>query len=208
VVTSDTSTLAAWLHHPATRKRGHRAPPPVPGSLRFAFYGRVSTADRQEPAVSRRWQYEVATDTIGDAGSIVRDFFDIGCSRSIPWPDRPQARALLEAVAAPGRDFDAIVIGGADRAFSGGQLQQILPILNRHGVALWLPELDGPLDAGNPVHQALILILGHDARRESPTGPVPDPDRYEGVGPRRGPFPGRAPAVWLPARGRRTASQP
>ncbi|XVU27924.1 recombinase family protein [Actinoplanes sp. CA-054009] len=61
---------------------------------------------------------------------------------------------------------NAIVIGGADRAFSGGQLQLILPILNRHRVALWLPELDGPLDAGNPVHQALILMLGHDARRE------------------------------------------
>jgi site-specific DNA recombinase len=96
----------------------------------------------------------------------VRDFFDIGCSRSTPWPDRPSARALLEAVADPGRDFDAIVIGGADRAFSGGQLQQILPILNRHRVALWLPEVDGPLDAGNPVHQAMVLILGHDARRE------------------------------------------
>ncbi|MFI6073918.1 recombinase family protein [Actinoplanes sp. NPDC051343] len=114
----------------------------------------------------RRWQHEVATDTIGDAGSIVRGFFDIGCSRSVPWPDRPQARALLVAVADPGRDFDAIIIGGADRAFSGGQLQDILPILDRHRVALWLPELDGPLDAGNAVHQALILMLGHDARRE------------------------------------------
>jgi hypothetical protein len=60
----------------------------------------------------------------------------------------------------------SIIVGESDRAFSGTQLQQILPILHRHGVALWLPELDGPLDPNNPTHQALILVLGHDARRE------------------------------------------
>jgi len=146
--------------------RGRKPPPRGRARIRFAFYGRVSTADRQEPAASRAWQREVATQTIGTAGSIMRDFFDIGCSRSIPWPQRPQARNLLDAVTDPDRGFDAIIVGESDRAFSGTQLQQILPVLRRHRVALWLPELDGPLDPDNPVHRALVLMLGHDARRE------------------------------------------
>ncbi|WIM98647.1 recombinase family protein [Actinoplanes oblitus] len=161
------SELDPWLHQrPSARLRGPRNNPPRPAELRFAFYGRVSTEDRQEPAASRQWQREVATQTIATAGTVVADYFDIGCSRSIPWHNRPQAAALLDALADPNRGFDAIIVGESDRAFSGTQLQQILPILHRHGVAVWLPELDGPLDPHNPVHQVLVLMLGHDARQE------------------------------------------
>jgi hypothetical protein len=35
-----------------------------------------------------------------------------------------------------------------------------------HGVQVWLPELDGPVDLTHPTHQALIMQLGERARRE------------------------------------------
>ncbi|MBB2949255.1 DNA invertase Pin-like site-specific DNA recombinase [Actinoplanes lutulentus] len=167
VVVDGDGGFTRWLQdRPQPRRRGFTPPAPSRRTLRFAFYGRVSTADRQDPAASRQWQREVATQTAAATGNIVRDFFDIGCSRNVPWADRPQARALLHALTDPNRDFDAIIVGESDRAFSGTQLQQILPTLQHHGVALWLPELEGPLNPHNTIHQALVLMLGHDARRE------------------------------------------
>jgi site-specific DNA recombinase len=35
-----------------------------------------------------------------------------------------------------------------------------------HGVQVWLPELDGPVDPENSVHQAVVLQLGARSRRE------------------------------------------
>jgi hypothetical protein len=42
--------------------------------LRFAFYGRVSTEDYQDPVTSRRWQLEVATSCVAgpDRGRVLR----------------------------------------------------------------------------------------------------------------------------------------
>lgn len=40
---------------------------------------------------------------------VVVEFFDSGYSRRLPWTDRPEAAALLDAVADPNRSFDAIV---------------------------------------------------------------------------------------------------
>jgi hypothetical protein len=58
------------------------------------------------------------------------------------------------------------VVGEFERAFYGSQLQQLLPMLDRHGVQLWLPETDGPLDLTDPTHHALMLLLGAQSRRE------------------------------------------
>jgi site-specific DNA recombinase len=49
---------------------------------------------------------------------------------------RPQAVALLAAVADPDRGFDAIVVGRYARAFSGGQLSHLAEPLRHHGVQL------------------------------------------------------------------------
>jgi hypothetical protein len=50
-------------------------PPP----LRFAFYGRVSTEDNQDPEASRNWQLTRANALIEPRGGrIVVQFFDIG----------------------------------------------------------------------------------------------------------------------------------
>lgn len=53
--------------------------------MRFAFYGRVSTEDQQDPAASRNWQLARAQALIEHHGEAVAEFFDIGQSRSIPW---------------------------------------------------------------------------------------------------------------------------
>jgi site-specific DNA recombinase len=41
----------------------------------------------------------------------VAKFFDAGQSRVLPWARRPQAAALLTAMADPDRGFDTIVTG-------------------------------------------------------------------------------------------------
>jgi len=161
--------LAGWVaqrQRVAARIRGRRRITPTTGGLRFAFYGRVSTEDFQDPISSRRWQYDCADELVAGHGAIVAEFFDIGQSRRKAWVDRPQAAALLTAIADPQRGFDAIVVGEYERAFHGSQLALLVPLLARHGVQLWLPELDGPVDPANPTHQAVLTLLGGQAKRE------------------------------------------
>jgi hypothetical protein len=134
--------------------------------LRFAFYGRTSTEDYQDRASSEYWQRDVAENVIFGRGVVVAEFFDSGYSRRLPWTDRPEAAALLVAAANPERGFDAIVVGEFERAFYGNQLQQLMPVFDRYGVQLWLPETDGPLDLSDVTHQALMLLLGVQSRRE------------------------------------------
>jgi site-specific DNA recombinase len=81
------------------------------GGLRFAFYGRVSTEDWQDPVTSRARQRDQAGALIAGRGRIVSEFFDAGESRVLPWARRPQAAALLAAMSDPDRGFDAIVVG-------------------------------------------------------------------------------------------------
>jgi site-specific DNA recombinase len=53
------------------------------GCLRFAFYGRVSTEDWQDPASSLARQREQAGALVRGHGKIVAEFFDIGESRAV-----------------------------------------------------------------------------------------------------------------------------
>jgi len=52
--------------------------------LRFAFYGRVSTEDYQDPVTSRARQLAQAAALVAGFGQIVAEFFDIGQSRAPP----------------------------------------------------------------------------------------------------------------------------
>jgi hypothetical protein len=38
--------------------------------------------------------------------------------------------------------------------------------LSKHRVHIWLPETSGPVNVDSPVHQALMLLLGSQSRRE------------------------------------------
>ena len=73
-------------------------------------------------------------------GTIVTEFFDAGQSRVLPWPRRPQAAALLAAMADPGCGFDAIVVGEYERAFYGDQYAAMAPLFGHYGIQLWTPE--------------------------------------------------------------------
>jgi DNA invertase Pin-like site-specific DNA recombinase len=65
--------------------------------LRFAFYGRVSTEDHQDPATSQAWQLLRAQAVTSGYGRIVAEFFDIGHSRTLPWARRPETSAACRS---------------------------------------------------------------------------------------------------------------
>lgn len=138
----------------------------VEAGLRFAFYGRVSTEGYQDPTSSRRWQFDFASELVAGHGRIVAEYFDVGYSREIAWNGRPEAARLLAAITDADRGFDAIVVGEYARAFYGSQATYLAPLLREHGVQLWLPEADGPVDLDNPTHQALLMLLGAQAKQE------------------------------------------
>jgi len=82
--------LAAW----AERSGLHRTARAGRAGLRFAFYGRVSTEDWQDPESSRARQREQAAALVRGRGQVVAEFFDAGESRTVAWARRPQAAAL------------------------------------------------------------------------------------------------------------------
>ncbi len=109
---------------------------------RFAFYGRVSTEDNQDPVSSRAWQLSRSRALIEPRGGvIVTEFFDVDNSRSIPWQRRPEASRLLAELRDPGRGFDAVVIGEPHRAFYGNQYGLTFPVFQHYGVPMWCPRL-------------------------------------------------------------------
>ena len=75
--------LAAWVE-----RTGRRAEEPGNGGLRFAFYGRVSTEDWQDPVTSRARQRDQAAALVAGHGRIVAEFFDVGLE-----PDAGRGRA-------------------------------------------------------------------------------------------------------------------
>ena len=154
--------LASW----AERSGRRRAAQPSRGGLRFAFYGRVSTEDWQDPITSRARQLGQAAALVAGHGKITAEYFDAGQSRVLPWARRPQAAALLAAMADPGRGFDAIVIGEYERAFYGSQYALMTPLLEHYGIQLWLPEAGGPVDLSGEGHEEAMLALGVQSKRE------------------------------------------
>jgi site-specific DNA recombinase len=163
--------LAGWLRQASDRRstgRGRRQARRGGGSggVRFAFYGRLSTARFQHQESSRAWQREAAGEVVAGHGAIAVEYFDVGCSRRLRWSLRPRAAALLAAVADPDRTFDSIVVGEYERAFCGDQLTGLMSLLRRHGVGLWLPELGGPVDFADPAHRMVVAWLGAQSQRE------------------------------------------
>ncbi len=137
----------------------------MPG-LRFAFYGRTSTAEYQDPATSRAWQREIASTLVAEHGTITTEFFDVGCSRRVAWERRPQAAALLERACASDRSFDAVVVGEFERAFTDRQLAHVTGLLARRGIEVWLPEAGGPVRRDDPRHSVLMQLLAALSQRE------------------------------------------
>ena len=155
-------TLEAWAERTGRRRAaGHGR-----GGLRFAFYGRVSTEDWQDPVTSRARQRDQAAALVAGHGRIVAEFFDAGYSRTLAWARRPQAAALVAALADPDRGWDAIVIGEYERAFYGGQYASMAPLFEHYGIQLWTPEVGGRIDCHAEDHEQTMLALGLQSKRE------------------------------------------
>jgi site-specific DNA recombinase len=135
--------------------------------LLLAFWGRVSTEDNQDPESSRAWQITRAKNLVEPrGGTIVAEFFDIDKSRSIPPQRRPQARALLAALADPNRGFNAVVVGEPQRAFYGNQFGNTFPLFEHYGVPVWVPEVGGPIDPENEAHDLIMSVFGGVSKGE------------------------------------------
>ncbi len=135
--------------------------------MKFAFYGRVSTEDQQDPTSSKQWQVSRAEGLIEPHGGlIVTDFFDVGQSRSLPWKRRPEAAALLDAFKDPERGFDAVVIGEPARAFYGNQFGLTFPVFVHYAVELWVPEVGGKVDPGSDAHDLVMSLYGGMSKGE------------------------------------------
>src|SRR3984957_2206281 len=154
--------LAAWAEGLAGRRGEVRGR----GCLRFAFYGRVSTEDWQDPVTSRARQLQQALMLTAGVGGIVAVFFDSGQSRLLPWARRPQAAALVAQLADPERGWDAIVVGEYERAFYGSQYALMAPLFEHYGVELWMPEVGGRVDWHAEDHEETMLALGLSSKRE------------------------------------------
>jgi site-specific DNA recombinase len=138
--------------------------------MNFAFYGRVSTEDQQDPEASRGWQIARARQLVEPlAGVIVSEFFDIGLSRSLPWKRRPEAARLLEAFRDKSRGFDAVVIGEPARAFYGAQYELTFPLFEHYGIGLWVPDVPGgrvdPESEGYELMMSIFGTMGKSERR-------------------------------------------
>jgi hypothetical protein len=64
--------LEAWAERTGRRRAAGRGC----GALRFAFYGRVSTEDWQDPVTSRARQRDQAAALVAGHGRIAAEFFD------------------------------------------------------------------------------------------------------------------------------------
>jgi site-specific DNA recombinase len=130
-------------------------------ATKFAFWGRCSTEDRQDPEASRAWQYSRADQLVAPRGGvIVAEYFDVDKSRSIPPARRPQAGLLLAAMASTDRGFDAVVVGEPQRAFYGNQFGNTFPLFEHWDVPLWVPEVGGPIDPANEAHDMIMSTFG------------------------------------------------
>src|SRR5271165_157916 len=132
-------------------------------------------------------------------GVIVAVFFDAGESRMLPWARRPQAAALVAALADPARGWDAIVIGEYERAFYGSQYALMAPLFEHYGIQLWIPEVGGRVDWHAEDHEQTMLALGLSSKRRSPA-----PGSGSGSAPRWPRRPWSRAGTW--AGGRRTGT--
>jgi DNA invertase Pin-like site-specific DNA recombinase len=134
--------------------------------LRFAFYGRVSTEDWQDPVTSQARQRAQADALVRGHGRVVAEFFDAGQSRTVAWARRPQAAALVAALADPGRGWDAVVVGEYERAFYGSQYALMAPLFEHYGIQLWMPETGGRVDYCCEHDERAMTMLGLSSKRE------------------------------------------
>ena len=193
--------LAGWMERSALRRAGSTAAGwPVPGRLRFVFYGRVSTEDWQDPVTSRARQREQAEALVRGHGVIVAEFFDVGESRTVAWARRPQSAALVAQLTDPDRGWDAVVVGEYERAFYGSQYAAMGAAVR----ALRRAAVDAgdrqPVDYASEHDEKTMTVLGLSSKREITRDQHSGPHRDGSADPGAGTVPRRPSAVRVPAR--------
>ncbi len=116
-------------------------------------------------------------------GRIVAEFCDVGYSRMLAWARRPQAAALVAALADPDRGWDAIVIGEYERALGLLIASRVVQgigaaLLTPAGLSCWSPAGQRAADR----HPAVRLGSGHrhrvrEAGRQRTAVPLSGPRR-------------------------------
>jgi site-specific DNA recombinase len=154
--------LEEWAERSGRRRSGR----PQRGRLRFAFYGRVSTEDWQDPSSSQARQREQARALVQGYGAIAAEFFDVGESRTVAWGRRPQAAEMVAQLPDADRGWEAIVIGEYERAFYGSQYAAMAPLFEHYGVQLWMPETGGRVDYSREHDEEAMTVLGLSSKRE------------------------------------------
>lgn len=59
-----------------------------------------------------------------------------------------------------------MVIGEPHRAFYGSQFSLTFPVFVHYGIALWVPEVGGPVDPGSEAHDMVMSIFGGMSKGE------------------------------------------
>jgi hypothetical protein len=190
----DRDVLGGWTGRRVRRRAASLSAPTTQG-LRFGFYGRTSTVEFQDPVTSRAWQREMAEVVIAGRGVITTEFFDVGCSRRVPWDQQTEAAALLEQARSADRQFDAVVVGEFERAFTERQFEQVAGMLRRFGVRVWLPEAGGPGRAGRSGAPSVDEGVGSAVAAGGGAGAASDVGSDDGADRGAGPVPGRSSAV-------------
>ena len=101
----DRDVLQSWIAGRGPRRRVAEPPDVVVPGVRFAFYGRTSTAEFQDPVTSRAWQREVAAALVAGHGTIMAEFFDVGCFAAGLVGAAPGGGGAAEAGAGRGSTF-------------------------------------------------------------------------------------------------------
>jgi DNA invertase Pin-like site-specific DNA recombinase len=105
-----------------------------------------------------------ASTILPPSAQIVADYFDIGDTRALPWPRRPETGRLLRELRSGTNTWNAIVVGEFTRAFGAPiQYSTTYPLLQHFGIELWLPEIGGRVDFSSATTEMLLGMLG--ARR-------------------------------------------
>jgi site-specific DNA recombinase len=129
--------------------------------------GRVSTEEMQEPEASRARQLAKARTILPPGAQIVADYFDIGDTRALPWPRRPETGRLLRELRSGTNAWNAIVVGEFTRAFGAPiQYSTTFPLLQHFGIELWLPEIGGRVDFSSATTEMLLGMLGGTSKQE------------------------------------------
>jgi site-specific DNA recombinase len=132
--------------------------------MNFAFYGQATTKDRAAARLVRAHQLEGAGARVRrHGGLIVVEYFDVYPDRLTSLWHRRQARRLLQAVEGQQRPFDAVVIGDTLTALTAMQYDDLLLSCTEHGVQLWVPEVDEPVDPDSREHRVIMerVFWGH-----------------------------------------------